>query len=165
MKAYFPFTYKMMVPYLTLVLLTDVLIGYISYTMLIRSRTEMAETNIRTAMEQTRNNLEYQMDEIRRMSDTLFGSLSFQRALQKKGDSLEIYLTMMDEIVPQIQAPMQLFGNNIRLILYTLNEDLNYVAGDNMTEPITDSDYYVLPFAEVRDTDWMKTIQAEGSTE
>ncbi|EXX90406.1 hypothetical protein BG53_13680 [Paenibacillus darwinianus] len=162
MKAYFPFTYKMMVPYLTLVLLTDVLIGYISYTMLIRSRTEMAETNIRTAMEQTRNNLEYQMDEIRRMSDTLFGSLSFQRALQKKGDSLDIYLTMMDEIVPQIQAPMQLFGNNIRLILYTLNEDLNYVAGDNMAEPIKDSDYYVLPFAEVRDTDWMKTIQADG---
>ncbi|WP_313999578.1 sensor histidine kinase [uncultured Paenibacillus sp.] len=162
MKAYFPFTYKMMVPYLILVLLTDALIGYMSYTMLIRSRTEMAETNIRTAMEQTRNNLEYQMDEIRRMSDTLFGSLSFQRALQTRGDSLKIYLTMMDEIVPQIQAPMQLFGNNIRLVLYTLNEDLHYVAGDNMAEPIMDSDYYVLPFAEVRDTDWMKTIQADG---
>ena len=42
-KKYIPFTYKMMIPYLILVLLTDVLVGYIAYTMLVESRTEMAE--------------------------------------------------------------------------------------------------------------------------
>ncbi|GGG22792.1 sensor histidine kinase [Paenibacillus abyssi] len=162
MKTYFPFTYKMMVPYLILVLITDIVIGYISYTMLIQSRTEMAETNIRTAMEQTRDNIQYQMDEITRMSDTLFGSLSFQRALQKKGEPLEIYLTMMDDIVPQIQAPLQLFGNNIRLILYTLNGDLNFVEGDNMSERIKESDYYILSFHEIKDTDWMRNITGNG---
>ncbi|MFD2876487.1 hypothetical protein ACFTAO_11845 [Paenibacillus rhizoplanae] len=100
LKKYMPFTYKMMIPYLLLVLLTDVFIGYISYSMLTDSRTEMAESNIRTGMEQSRNNIRYQMDEIQRMSDNLFGSQPFQRALEMKGTPFEIYLTMLDQIVP-----------------------------------------------------------------
>lgn len=158
-RPFIPFTYKMMIPYLILVLLTDVIIGYFSYSMLIESRTEMAETNIRTAMEQTRNNLKYQMDEIQRMSDTLFGSLSFQRALQKQGDPWETYLTMLDEIVPQIQAPLNLYGNKIRLIVYTTNGYLNEVDGDNLNKPIGKSDYYVLPYSQIYDRDWFQTLK------
>lgn len=158
-KTFIPFTYKMMIPYLILVLLTDVFIGYISYTMLIESRTEMAETNIRTAMEQTRNNVKYQLDEITRMSDTLFSSLSFQRALQRKGDPLQNYLTMMDEIVPQMKGPLQLYGNNIRLLVYTTNEDLNYIQGDDLTEQIKDSDYYVLPINEIANNSWFQALK------
>lgn len=158
-KPFIPFTYKMMIPYLILVLLTDVFIGYISYSMLIESRTEMAETNIRTAMEQTRNNVKYQLDEITRMSDTLFSSLSFQRALQRKGDPLQNYLTMMDEIVPQMKGPLQLYGNNIRLLVYTTNEDLYYIQGDDLTEQIKDSDYYVLPINEIANSSWFQALK------
>lgn len=153
-KFYMPFTYKMMIPYLVLVLLTDVLIGYISYSMLIQSRTEMARTNIRTAMEQTRNNVVYQMDEIQRMSDTLFGSVPFQRAVQTKGEPLDIYLTMLDEIVPQIQAPLNWYGNHIRMILYAGNSDLNYVPGENLSGPINKSDYYILPYEDINSIGW-----------
>ncbi|WP_435922477.1 sensor histidine kinase [Paenibacillus sp. DYY-L-2] len=156
MKKYIPFTYKMLVPYLLLVLITDVIIGYISYSMLVQSRTEMAETNIRTGMEQARDNIRYQMDEIQRMSDTLFSSLSFQRALQTKGDPYDIYLVMLDELVPQITAPLKLFGNDIRLMLFTLNSDLNLVSGDNLDEPIQGSDYYILPLDEIRDSEWYR---------
>lgn len=160
MKSYVPFTYKMMVPYLLLVLLTDVLIGYISYSMLVQSRTEMAETNIRTGMEQTRNNILYQMDGIQRISDTLFGSLAFQQAIQKKGDPLDIYWTMLDEIIPQMTAPLQLSGNDIRLMLYTLNSDLSIVSGDNLSEPIAQNDYYILPFGEISHSEWFRSLQA-----
>lgn len=159
MKRYMPFTYKMMIPYLVLVLLTDVVIGYISYTMLIRSRTEMAETNIRTGMRQASGNISYQMDELQRMSDTLFGSLSFQRALQTRGEPLDIYLVMIDEIVPQITDPLKLFGNNIRLMLYTFNEDLNIVSGDNLEQPIGRSDYYILPHQEIIGAEWYQSYK------
>lgn len=159
MKKYIPFTYKMLIPYLLLVLLTDAIIGYTSYTMLIQSRTEMAETNIRTGMEQARNNIRYQMDEIQRMSDTLFSNLAFQRALQTKGEPYDIYLVMLDEIVPQITAPLALFGNDIRLMLYTLNNDLNIVSGDNLAEPIKDSDYYILPFEDIKDSAWYREFK------
>lgn len=159
MKKYIPFTYKMLIPYLILVLLTDVIIGFISYSMLIQSRTEMAESNIRTGMEQARNNIRYQMDEIQRMSDTLFSSLSFQRALQTRGEPYDIYLSMLDQIVPQITDPLKLFGNHIRLMLYTMNSDLIIVSGDNLEEPIKDSDYYILPFEDIKDSAWYKQFK------
>lgn len=159
MKKYIPFTYKMLIPYLLLVLLTDAVIGYVSYSMLIQSRTEMAETNIRTGMEQARNNIRYQMDEIQRMSDTLFSSLAFQRALQTKGEAYDIYLAMLDKIVPEITAPLKLFGNDIRLMLYTLNDELYFVSGDNLEEPIKDSDYYILPFEDIKDSAWYREFK------
>ncbi|WP_341281306.1 histidine kinase [Paenibacillus sp. FSL H8-0537] len=161
-KLYIPFTYKMMIPYMALVLLTDVLVGYISYTMLVQSRTEMAETNIRTAMEQTRNNIEYQMDEIERISSTLFSSLTFQNALQNTGEPLEIMLKMKDDIIPQMRAPLQLYGNNIRLAVYTVDEKMYEVLGDDMDKPIQRRDYYVLSMHHIENTDWFKSLQASN---
>ncbi|CAM3635859.1 sensor histidine kinase [Cohnella lubricantis] len=159
-RTYIPYTYKMMISYLILVLVTDIVIGYISYTMLIRSRTEIAETNIRTGIEQTRDNLKYQLDEIQRISDTLFGNVPFQRALEKRGDPFEIYLTMIDDIVPQMRAPLQLFGNPLRIILYTSNGDLNIVEGDDLSTPIQDSDYYILSSRDIAGSEWLRTVEA-----
>ncbi|WP_342565576.1 sensor histidine kinase [Paenibacillus sp. FSL R7-0345] len=159
LTKYMPFTYKMMIPYLLLVLLTDVFIGYISYSMLTDSRTEMAETNVRTGMEQARNNIRYQMDEIQRMSDNLFASQPFQRAIELKGNPFENYLTLIDDILPQLTAPLQLFGNKIRFMLYTPNNIYNVIPGDDLDEPIEDSDYYILPLEEITGKDWFQALK------
>jgi len=157
-KTYIPFTYKTMIPYLVLVLLTDILVGYISYTMLVKSRTEMAETNIRTAMQQTRNNIEYQMDEITRMTNSLFLNTTFQNALQFRGDPRENMLKMKDDIVPYMKAPLQLYGNKLRLALYAVNDTMLDITGDDMAQPIGRSDYYVLSAKSVAQTDWFKAV-------
>lgn len=154
-----PFTYKTMIPYLVLVLLTDLLIGYIAYTMLVQSRTEMAETNIRTALQQTRSNMEYQTEEITRMTDMLFLNTTFQNALQFSGDMREIMLKMKDDIVPYMKAPLQLYGNKLRLTLYAMNEEMLEIPGDDMSEPIGRSDYYVLSYRSVSHTDWLRAMQ------
>src|SRR5690606_4674042 len=73
---------------------------------------------------------------------------------QKKGEPLDIYLTMKDEIIPQIVSPLQLFGNNIRFMLYTPNSDMIIINGDNLEEPIKQSDYYILPLRDIESTDW-----------
>ncbi len=157
-KKIIPYTYRMMISYLLLVLVTDVAIGYFSFIVLTESRTEIAESNIRTVMTQTSGNLKYQLDEIQRISDTLFSSAAFQRALQKKGDPYEMYLTMLDHIVPQMKAPLQLFGNPIRIILYANNSDLNVVEGDDLSKPLQESDYYILSSNEIKDSDWLPAI-------
>ncbi|ASA25850.1 sensor histidine kinase [Paenibacillus donghaensis] len=157
-KKYIPFTYKMMIPYLILVLLTDILVGYIAYTMLVQSRTEMAETNVRTALKQTRNNIEYQTDEIKRMTNSLFLNTTFQNALQFSGEPLENMLKMRDDIVPYMKAPLQLYGNKLRLAIYTINETMFEITGDDMAVPIDRSDYYVLPYRDIENIEWFKSI-------
>ncbi|WP_245850677.1 sensor histidine kinase [Paenibacillus herberti] len=159
-RNYIPFTYKMMIPYLVLVLITDVVIGYVSYSMLVQSRTEVAKTGIRAALDQTRNNVEYRMDEIQGMSDLLFGSLPFQRALQTKGDRLTMYYAMLDEIIPQLEAPLKLIGSPIRIILYTDNEDIWEAGGATLHKPITQSDYFVRKFSMLENSNWFPAFQA-----
>lgn len=159
-KKFIPFTYKMMIPYLVLVFLTDVLVGYIAYTMLVQSRTEMAETNIRTALQQTRNNIAYQTEEITRMTNSLFLNITFQNALQFHGDLRENMLKMRDDIVPYMKAPLQLYGNKLRLVLYSVNDSMLEIAGDDMNEPIERSDYYVLSDRSVEHTEWFRSILA-----
>ncbi len=157
-KRYIPYMYKMMIPYLALVLLTDILIGYISYAMLIDSRTEMAKTSVQTGMEQANNSISYQMDEIERMTETLFSSISFQRALQKEGSRLDMYLTMLDEIDPQLTAPLQFFGNNIRIVLYTVNEMQQLVSDNYMVGKVVGKNYYVRHLPELAGQEWFKDI-------
>lgn len=161
-KKYIPFTYKMMIPYLILVLLTDILIGYIAYTMLVESRTEMAETNVRTALKQTRSNIEYQADEIKRMTNSLFLNMTFQEALQFRGDPLENMLKMRDDIVPYMKAPLQLYGNKLRFVLYTVNESMLEITGDEMSMPISRSDYYVLSQQTIENEEWFNSIVAHN---
>ncbi|MCM3746325.1 sensor histidine kinase [Paenibacillus pasadenensis] len=161
-KGYIPFTYKMMIPYLILVLITDAAIGLISYSMLVKSRTEVAEAGVRATLQQTRNNVDYRMEEVMRMSDLLFGSLTFQRALLTKGDRLALYYTMMDNIVPQLQAPLRLIGSPTRLTLYTSNEAIGEVLGEPMDKPITRSSYFILPLNRLEKSEWFKTLQAEN---
>jgi sensor histidine kinase YesM len=157
-KRYIPFTYKMMIPYLALVLLTDILIGYISYAMLIQSRTEIAESSVKTSMEQASNSIRYQMDEMQRMTETLFGSISFQRALQKEGTPLEMYLTMLDEIDPQLTAPLQFFGNNIRITLFTVNDKQQIVEDYGMVGKVIGKNYFVRPLQEIANQEWFNRI-------
>lgn len=157
-KRYIPFTYKMMIPYLALVLLTDILIGYISYAMLIESRTEMAKTSVRTGMEQANNSIRYQMDEMQRMTETLFSSISFQRALQKEDSPLEMYLTLLDEIDPQLTAPLQFFGNNIRIVVYTVNEHQQVVKDKYMIGEVLGKNYYMSPLSDIEGQAWFEKI-------
>ncbi|GFZ93404.1 hypothetical protein GCM10008018_44780 [Paenibacillus marchantiophytorum] len=162
-SKYMPFTYKMMIPYLLLVLVTDAAIGYASYTMLVKSRTEVAQTGIRAALEQTRNNAHYRMAEIQRISDLLFGNLPFQRALTKHGDRHSMYLTVIDEVIPLLQAPLELFGSPIQLTLYAVNPDIGESIGSSDTSPMTKSDYFIQSFSTLQDSSWFQKLRANGA--
>ncbi|OAS14911.1 sensor histidine kinase [Paenibacillus oryzisoli] len=162
-SKYMPFTYKMMIPYLLIVLITDAAIGYASYTMLVKSRTEVTQTGIRAALEQTRNNAEYRMAEIQRISDLLFGNLPFQRALTKHSDRRSMYLTVLDEVVPLLQAPLELFGSPIKLTLYPVNPDIGESVGSSDTSPITRSDYFIQSFTVLQEASWFQHLQEEGA--
>jgi len=158
-----PYSYKIMVPYLLLVLLTDLLIGFYSYTSLLQSRTEMAETNLRTGLQQTRNQFEFQMGEIQRISNSLFKDRSFNQSLEKQGNPLDIYLVMLDRIIPALQSPLQQFGNRIQLVIYTTNPAMMKVYGGQLLEnPIKNSDYFIIPAEEVEGTDWYASLADVG---
>ncbi|WP_199615877.1 sensor histidine kinase [Paenibacillus alkalitolerans] len=162
-NVHIPYSYKLMVPYLLLVLLTDLWIGFYSYSSLIQSRTEMAETNLRTSLQQTRSQFEFQMGEIQRISNSLFKDRSFNQSLETQGNSHEIFLVMLDRIIPSLESPLQQFGNRIQLAIYPLNPAIMKVYGNDLLQkPIKNSDYFIVPADEVKNTDWYAALVSGG---
>lgn len=152
-----------MVPYLLLVLLTDLLIGFYSYSSLIQSRTEMAKTNLQTGIQQTRSQFAFQMGEIQRMSNSLFKDRSFNQSLETEGKPHDIYLVMLDRIIPALESPLQQFGNHIQLVIYPMNPAIMKVYGDDLLQkPIKNSDYLIIPADEVKSTDWYASLISSG---
>lgn len=160
-RAAIPYSYKMIVPYLLLVLLTDLLIGFYSYSSLIESRTEMAETNLRTSAQQTISLFNFQMSEIQRISESLFENRSFNEALEKKGNRLEIYHLMLDHIIPALESPLRQFGNTIYLVVYQSNSSIMQIDGMNtLQNPIESSKYFIIHIDNVKHTDWYDTLNS-----
>ncbi len=158
-----PYSYKLMVPYLLLVLLTDLWIGFYSYSSLIESRTEMAKTNLRTGIQQTRSQFQFQMGEIQRMSNSLFENQSFNQALETQGAPLDIFLVMLDRIIPALKSPLQLFGNPVQLVVYPLNPNIMQIYGDDLLhKPIKASDYFIVPIHQVQNSGWFAALSDSG---
>src|SRR5690606_32070694 len=108
-----------------------------------------------------RNNVEYRLAEVQRISDTLFGSLPFQRALQKRGDRLTMYYTMIDDVFPQLQAPLDLYGSPIQLTLFTVNPDMGETSVDSVEEAITRSQYFVKSVDSLKNSEWFRMLDLQ----
>ncbi|ANE48820.1 hypothetical protein SY83_09160 [Paenibacillus swuensis] len=133
-RLYVPFAYKIMVPYLLLMLLTDALIGYFSYTAALDSKEEYIRTNMERTLRQIRDNTEYQIGDMDRISEQLFNSLTLQRLLQSNESDYQIYNNTVNTLLPQLESTLKLSVNNIRLNLYVQNEKLKEIYSPETLE-------------------------------
>lgn len=151
--SYIPFSYKMMLPYLLLVMLTDAIVGYFSYRTAVQSRTELVEANVGWTLQQIRDNVRYQMADLQAVSDSLFSSTPFQQYLQVTGDRSVVYETTVKKLVPLLETPLKMSAQNLRLIVYVTNPNIDEIYGDLHGE-IKDRSYYILSFSRLVNSDW-----------
>ncbi len=160
MRNYIPFSYKMMLPYLLLVMITDVVIGFFSYQTALQSRTELVQTNVKWTMQQISDNIQYKMLDMQAVSDSLFGSTSFQKYLQITGDSLEVYEMTSRNLLPTLETSLGMSVQKIRLILYPANKQINEVYG-KLDTAITSQSYHILSFSRLeQQADFRKFVQS-----
>lgn len=121
-KAYVPFSFKIMIPYLLLIIITEIFIGYYTYSRLTNSSSVLSELNMKMTFQQMTDNILFQFEDVQQISDSLFQSTEIQRALVSNTDAFNIYKISTDQLFPLLAAPLQLTRNNIRIILYVKNE-------------------------------------------
>ncbi|WP_169081790.1 hypothetical protein [Paenibacillus sp. PL91] len=73
-RTYVPFSYKIMIPYLLLIMLTEIFIGSYTYTRLSNSSSVLTEMNMKMTFQQITNNILYQLQDVQQISDSLFQS-------------------------------------------------------------------------------------------
>lgn len=158
---YVPFSYKMMIPYLLLVLLTDIIVGYFSYRTAVMSRTELVQTNVSWALRQIRDNTQYQLADLQAVSDSLFSSPAYQHDLQVTGDAAEMNNVMIHSIVPFMETPLKMTAQKQRIIVYVRNPLINEIYGD-LTSEIKDKSIAILSMSRLLNEKWYGDLVLHG---
>lgn len=158
---YVPFSYKIMVPYLLLVMLTDAVVGYFSYRTAVRSRTEIVEANVGWALAQMRDNAFYRLNDLRAISDSLFSSPAFQSNLQVAGDRALVHDTIVHSLLPLVETPLRMTAQNIRMIVYVANPGIDEIHG-NLDAPINEKSYAILSMSRLKRESWYAGLAAGG---
>jgi two-component system sensor histidine kinase YesM len=156
-RAYVPFSYKIMIPYLLLIMLTEIFIGYYTYTRLSNSSTVLTELNMKMTFQQITNNIMYQFQEAQLISDSLFQSTEIQKYLASEADPFEIYRITRDHMLPLLAAPLQLARNNVRIMLYVRNMNFQEVFKD-LNISIQERTYNLLYLSRIENKEWFKQL-------
>ncbi|WP_036717694.1 sensor histidine kinase [Paenibacillus harenae] len=155
--TYVPFSYKIMIPYLLLIILTEIIIGSYTYTRLSNSSKVLTEINMKMTFQQITDNIGYQFHEAQQISDSLFQSTEIQRYLALEASPFEIYRITRDHLLPLLAAPLQLARNNIRIMLYVKNERFKEVFKDPNVG-IQEKSSNLLYYSRIENEDWFKQL-------
>lgn len=156
-RTYVPFSYKIMIPYLLLIMLTEIFIGSYTYTRLSNSSSVLTELNMKMTFQQITNNILYQLQDVQQISDSLFQSTEIQKYLDSEEDPFDIYIITRDQLLPLLAAPLQSTRNNIQIMLYVKNEKYQEVFKD-LKGNIQEKAYNLLYFSRIENEEWFKQL-------
>lgn len=150
---YIPFSYKMMIPYLLLVMLTDAVVGYFSYRTAVQSRSELVRSNAVWALRQIRDGVQYRMADLQAVSDSLFSSPTFQQSLQASGDRPAVYEATVRGLLPLLEASLEMTVQNARIFVYAANPAIDEIYG-KLSEKIEGKSYALLSMDRIVSSGW-----------
>jgi sensor histidine kinase YesM len=159
-QAYVPFSYKITIPYLLIMMLTEIFIGVYTYTRLSESSSVLTEMNMRMTFQQITNNISYQFQDTQQISDSLFQSTEIQKVLDSEADPFEIYQRTREQLLPMLAAPLQSTRSNIRIILYVKNESFQEFF-KNLKLPIHEKSYNMLYSKRIEQQPWFSKLVAD----
>jgi len=158
-----PLSYKILLPILLLVMLTEIIIGFYSYTTSVQSAKDLARANLSAVMSQVKGNLLYQIRDTQRISDALFNNLGFQRSLIIRDDDYLVYGATAGEIVPWLESSMQISVNNVRVMLYPANDQI-YETRGTITGEVRDKSQHILDLRRISGEPWFAELERSELT-
>lgn len=162
-KKSLPFTYKMMVLYLVLVMLTDLTIGLYAYRSSIESRLEYTNADITRTLQQTRDNIQLQIKDVHRISDQLFSDYNLQQQLLSREQDYRIYDLMTNYLIPKLDSDVKLSLNPILLALYTDNPKIREIYTPMDNPLAAGGNYSIYSMNRIRSKVWFENLLKAGA--
>lgn len=160
--GYLLFTYRLMLLYLLLVMLTDAIIGYYSYTTLAESKKEYTKAEFTRSLQQARDNILIQVKDIYRISDQLFNDYKMQNLLQSTEEGYNIYEATANYLIPVMEMDTELALNPILLAIYTNNNNIReiYYPGE---DPLANGKTFAIyNISRISGQEWYRKLRSEG---
>lgn len=149
-----------MISYLLLVMIPVVTIGYYAYTTSVQYVKEQTIQNVSGMLKQARDNIQEKMKVVERVDQQVSLDQSLQQALNKKMEPWDSYQVTSNNIVPRLEAALNLTSNNIRLDLFLHNETLPEIYFGEQDTILTGKRFELFHYARFETQEWIRKFSA-----
>jgi len=105
---------------------------------------EHINTNIKGTLLQIRDNIDYKMDEVTRISTQLYSDFDFYRNLRSYEEGWENYDRMSKKVLPKLDVAIQSTGVKIGMSLFLKNESIPEIYSNSLEGYLDNSSFYHL---------------------
>ncbi|KRF43630.1 sensor histidine kinase [Paenibacillus sp. Soil787] len=156
------FGYKLMISYFLLVMIPVVSIGYYAYTTSVQYVKEQTIQNATGTLKQVRDNILEKMKVVERVDKQVYLDQSLQQVLIKRVEPYDSYQITSNNVVPRLEAALNLTSNQIALDLFLHNDTLPEIFfGNTEQDPLSKGKKYELfHFERIEGLDWTRMFSA-----
>lgn len=161
---YLPIGYKLMLTYMVFIIVPVLVIGLVSHSMYDQSIRKHTRNNIQGTLLQIRDNIEYKMKDVNRISSILYGDYELYRYLRSYEEGWENYDRITKYVIPKIEAASSSTGMKLWVSVFFRNESINEIHHSTFgKENPTDYNwpYEIYHMNRIRDKDWYKSFPPE----
>lgn len=124
-RQYIPFGYKLMLTYMFFIVIPVIAIGYFSNAMYQESIRKHARTNLQGTLLQIRNNIEYKLEDVERVSSIIYDDYSLVLHLRHFENGWDTYDRTVTTLRPKFQNAMQATRLNMSMFIFLQNQNFN----------------------------------------
>ncbi|WP_410771789.1 sensor histidine kinase [Fontibacillus sp. BL9] len=161
---YIPFGYKLMITYMVFIILPVIAIGYFSHSMYQDSIRQQTRNNIQGTLIQMKDNIEYKLKDVDRVSAMLYGDYSLITQLRHYEKGWESYERTTKILKPKFSIAVKSTGLNIAMYLFLANETLPevyYGSLDNERPDELEGNYNIYHLKRIEDKPWHREFPPE----
>lgn len=143
-------------------------IGLVSHSMYNDSLREHTSTNVKGTLLQIRDNIDYKMDEVTRISTQLYSDFDFYRNLRSYEEGWENYDRMSKKVLPKLDVAIQSTGMRIGMSLFLKNESIPEIYSNTPgLEGYLDNSsfYHIYHMKRITDKSWYTEFPTEKYAE
>lgn len=161
---YLPIGYKLMLTYMLFIIIPVLVIGLVSHSMYDQSIRKHTRTNIQGTLLQIRDNIEYKMQDLIRISTILYGDYELYRYLRSYEEGWENFDRTTKYVVPKIEAASASTGMKLWVSVFLRNESIHEIYHSSFGEE-NPSDYNwpydIYHLNRITDREWYKSFPPE----
>jgi two-component system sensor histidine kinase YesM len=127
---------------------------------------EHINTNIKGTLLQIRDNIDYKMNEVTRISTQLYSDFDFYRNLRSYEEGWENYDRMSKKVLPKLDVAIQSTGMKIGMSLFLKNESIPEIYSNSLEGYLDNNSFYHLyHMKRIEGKSWYYDFPAEKYAE
>ncbi len=159
-----PFSYKLVLSYLLLLLISVLTVGLFAYTNSVQTMRDKTRDNLQGTLRQIRDNIHYHTSDLERITDMLYFNQSLHSALRRYEQGWYSYETMTKTMMPTLENLLNYTSFNIGLSVYLKNDTLPelYYSDTEVNPLLGKKRYEVFHLSRIEEEGWYKTLALSG---